>query len=632
MFLAGSDPLKYFYPSRYYLYDTLKNGSFPFWTERILTGFPIYADSERGYLNPLNTISVLMFGPFTSYKILHFAFYLLGSVSFYMFLKRKGANLLGTFAATVIYFFSFFHLYHAQHFNFELTTFSFPLALLFVDVFLEKSQLRQLIYLAILIALLIYFGSFQSVVLVFGGSILYLLVSVSKLPLRKKLYTIGVSLFLIFALTAPQIIPTLQLYAQSTRVLHGISYHEGSFLPVMLVNAVYPYLFGTGADYKWNQVSDEYYIHETYVYIGIVAIILALFGFTKLKDKNLKRYLIVLFFGSLVLGSIAYIPGVNLLKPPVLSMFRYWGRAYIYLVFVVACSVAFFFSKTTWKPAFKSYTYGFIGVFAFQLLGLLDKKTYTSIKLMVHGALKFDTVFLVWLGLIITTVLLLFLLYRGFYRVNYVLVILLVFDLYFFGKPVTNDYVRDLNYLYPKNQAEIFKNYENERIVYLDRYGFWNLPLYYKSWGIFGYTQYLSQNYNDYFKAHGESDTESMDRINVKLFDDLGVENPIINEFDGNLITETRHEGSFTLLLDSRADQIIYTKVKNYPGWELKINGVKSAFLNSRTDLFLNFPLAPGTYEVTLRFIPKAFYAGLAVSVTMLLAFCVAARYVKINP
>ena len=65
-YLGGSDPTKYFYPSRYYLWESLVNGRFPFWTERIYSGFPIYADSERVFLHPLNILVTVLMGPFDS--------------------------------------------------------------------------------------------------------------------------------------------------------------------------------------------------------------------------------------------------------------------------------------------------------------------------------------------------------------------------------------------------------------------------------------------------------------------------------------------------------------------------------------------------------------------------------------
>ena len=58
----GSDSTFFYYPSRFYLQERiLEDKSFPFWTERQFLGFPIYADAENGYLNPINVLSILIF-------------------------------------------------------------------------------------------------------------------------------------------------------------------------------------------------------------------------------------------------------------------------------------------------------------------------------------------------------------------------------------------------------------------------------------------------------------------------------------------------------------------------------------------------------------------------------------------
>src|SRR3989339_819912 len=83
-------------PARTYLYDRIVNErSFPFWTEKMYSGFPVYADPENAYLNPINVASTLIFGPRMSYKVLHILEYLAGSLSLYFLLKRKGIGLLG---------------------------------------------------------------------------------------------------------------------------------------------------------------------------------------------------------------------------------------------------------------------------------------------------------------------------------------------------------------------------------------------------------------------------------------------------------------------------------------------------------------------------------------------------------
>src|SRR3990167_4179644 len=56
----GSDMKHKFYPARVYLYKTITaEHRFPFWTERLFTGFPIYPDTENAYLNPVNVTATV---------------------------------------------------------------------------------------------------------------------------------------------------------------------------------------------------------------------------------------------------------------------------------------------------------------------------------------------------------------------------------------------------------------------------------------------------------------------------------------------------------------------------------------------------------------------------------------------
>ena len=123
----GSDAQVEYVPAREYFYQKVVNEhTFPFWTEKMYLGFPIYADSENGYLIPINVLSILIFGPTLSYKILHLSFYLIGSLSLFYLLKRKDIGIAGYSVSNVIFYFSTFMVNHQIHFNILLTFYLFP--------------------------------------------------------------------------------------------------------------------------------------------------------------------------------------------------------------------------------------------------------------------------------------------------------------------------------------------------------------------------------------------------------------------------------------------------------------------------------------------------------------------------
>ena len=158
----GSDMVTEYYPVRAYLREIiLTQHRFPFWSERIFSGTPIYADMENSYLNVFNVIGILFFGPMLSYKIIHILCYLIGSISIYLLLKRKNVNMLGFAVANLAYYFCFFMLNHQVHLSVILITYLAPLHFLLLDIFIEKKQLKYIVFQALALADAVYWGHIQ---------------------------------------------------------------------------------------------------------------------------------------------------------------------------------------------------------------------------------------------------------------------------------------------------------------------------------------------------------------------------------------------------------------------------------------------------------------------------------------
>src|SRR3990167_7937476 len=207
-YIGGEDPEGYHYPVKYFLYQSLQKGEFPFYTQRIFSGFPVYADPTAGYLNPLNILFVMLFGPFNYYKIMHFIFYLLGSLSLFYFLKRKfGDNLLAFAASNLVYFFNLFNLYHQKHFEIILSVYTLPLCLLLLDKFLTKADIKKLIFLGGILLFDFYNGSFQILLLKLAVLVVYIVLFDYKLVLNVRKYAVFLVLFVLLCL--PLLIPLI---------------------------------------------------------------------------------------------------------------------------------------------------------------------------------------------------------------------------------------------------------------------------------------------------------------------------------------------------------------------------------------------------------------------------------------
>ena len=638
--IGGPDAVRYSYPARYYLWESIKEGRYPFWTERLFGGYPIYTDSEHAYTSILNILSVVVLGPFNSYKFLHFTFYYIGSISLIFFLKRKGINLISSLSAAVIYYFSFFLLYHQQHLSMTLTAYLMPLGIYLADRIISEKNIYISLILSVLTSLIISFGSYQMVFLFILAIFMYSITQVNFNSLRRYLFIIFVYIFTTFFISLPRLLPTYQSYLRGNRRVNGITHTDGSFNPMMTVNLIYPFIFGYGENYKWNTVSSEYQIHETYIYVGITSAITGFFGYFLIKDSKLRKFinLCVLFF--LIFGFINYIPFLNTLKIPIISSFRFWGRSVFLLVFSLSISAAYFINNVGIEKEFSILKNRFIYIISLIFIVQLwfsfyqDKKSSIIIQQVKNRAIQFDTQFNLWLGLFFLTFLSVFLilLIRNKHSVliKYFLLTLIFTDLFYFGHDIVNKYAKKIDELYSKKTVEISEDYKNQRIVILSKDTEYNFGLYLRSWGVLGYSQYNPTLRTKLTKTVGFKETSKQwnSEIDLTQLDRLGVAKVIRNDgitshkfdihsnlqyFDGIILNEESREGKYYFKIKSNQPQQINTFINNHPGWIIKVNG--NVYKNKNTeDTFLTFDVPSGEIDIVIKFIPKIFYFSLGIS------------------
>ena len=80
------------------------------------------------------------------------------------------------------------------------------------------------------------------------------------------------------------------------------------------------------------------------------------------------------------------------------------------------------------------------------------------------------------------------------HHLSKLLAALIVLDLLFFGALITDDDFRKVSAIVP--DLSIPAEYNNTRILVLDESYHSNLPLYYKHWGLIGYSQLTPDNLN----------------------------------------------------------------------------------------------------------------------------------------
>ena len=646
----GSDAQVEYVPAREYFYQKVVNEhTFPFWTEKMYLGFPIYADSENGYLNPINVLSILIFGPTLSYKILHLSFYLIGSLSLFYLLKRKDIGIAGYSVSNVIFYFSTFMVNHQIHFNIILTFYLFPAMLYLVDLYLEKPKFKFIFLESLIISFSILYGHVQSSLIVCFGMALYFGInSYKNFDLRRSL-SFGLFLALLVLIqTFPQIIPTREIYNQSFRGTH-LDLYQGSYLPNMVSFAFLPNLLGVKADYIGTELNATFSYTEIYIYAGLSSAILALFGiiFTKFTKLNIFSYISILIF--VIFATLKY-SEIFTTDTPIIGLFRYWERTFVLGSFGIAILAGQFVNQIN-KIDFKNLYFKLILpiIPTLFLAYLLFNPATNSLKSLIKineyvsfagiSVLSFSTILYILFGLTFFTALtvILFNIYKvKSWKYNkylqIFLVLIVIFDLFYFNQDVTAFRLKNISdYKLPQFAYESL----NERAVYM-KYNIIGLEyLKYPSWSPFGYSQFVESDYMQFMLDKG---FPALMGTHIKMpavpkLQALGVTNTYFqgkagfntiphnqielfqNKVDGKYLK--KEEGLIQVEYIVSEPQYISTFIKFSPSWVIRIDGKEVE--NLKKDIFLKFYTQKGKHVVTFEYVPESFYKGLYVSLILLI-------------
>lgn len=654
--INGNDMQGIHYPAAYYLRENLLNLKFPFWTEKLYSGFPLYGDGEMAYLNPLRIFLVLVFGFVQSFKIEHFIIYFIGSFFLFKFLKKLNFDFLSMGVTHCIYYYSYFHVVKMLHPNIIYITMLFPANIYFIYQFFcddKNFQLKYLIYSVLVNALGFYYGSINAVLYSFLAqgifSIIYG-VTEKKHFIRIVKYW-GVFLVLFVILILPQLYPSSILSNSGARGEEkSFDFTEGSWTPSLTLTTIFPFILGRPDQYIGKIMSEWWLIHEVYYYIGITSFVVGVVGFFSVKDKRIK----VLFSSSLwifvLLAFIKYSPIQNLFNFLPFNIFRYWGRMWFFVMFNIALSAGYLFNSNL-KFNKKDLWYLLPPIVWSLFLEIKSGGIFLSKVLLTHlfvnkGLLKDP---LSWFSLLlaISTIALIYL-YKKQNKNNYkyYLVGLVFIDLFVFGNLLLKSELMPVNSLINTKLKLVLQNQIGKRtVVYQEDY-ISNRPLYYNAWNVFGYAgPYEDVNYAKYLKQSGfESSRRVMSSVvTPSAIIGFGIKDIVTKDlkiikvdnmdrlFDSEVTYNTIGEGFIDVNMRINNPQTINTKIRNYDGWVLYVDGKKVKFSSTPEDLFLKFDLAQGNHNITLKYIPKHLMYGIGISLIGLIAFVSLLRFRKLT-
>lgn len=292
------DHLEQHYPWASQLAQSLKDFKLPFWTPLIQCGFPLAAESQIGvfYIPNLILYGLLPFQ--TAYSYMNLFHWFVAGWGTYAYAKQMKIETLASFFAGVVFVFG--SAYGGAYYN--MTSLKaicwFPMALYFLERYLENQKGRFLAGMALVIGQSLVAGYLQMAILtwfIFGA---YALLRIfvfpeNTIPWTKKTLILGAfAVTALFALliALPQIYLTFQMAMMSNRtgLEEGYAY-VGSMSPMVLGTLVIPSL---SLIFRGNNL-----------YAGSFALFLVIFAFSSSdirKSQTFRIWTAMTFFALLL--------------------------------------------------------------------------------------------------------------------------------------------------------------------------------------------------------------------------------------------------------------------------------------------------------------------------------------------
>src|SRR5262249_10396723 len=313
-------------------------GQVPLWNPYIFSGMPLLASIQPGALYPPTWLFAIL-SPQSAMNWMVITTYHIALIGTYLYLRRIGANHVGSIVGGVAFAFGGYMIAHLGHTNRVAAAAWLPWIMLAIEALYQRLQWRWVALGAVAIMLQLLAGEPQMncyTILVAGAYGLFSLTlreaRASRLRFLLGLAAMGLCGLL---LSAIQLLPERELLQQGERA--GITYEyfsSFSFPPQQIFQLIFPYFFGGagmapyGVVYwgRWNTT-------EVSGYVGMLAMILVsvvLIG----QFKEEKRNQLVWFWAICVVVSLMLALGSNLpfkihrilYHVPVYNLFRASGR------------------------------------------------------------------------------------------------------------------------------------------------------------------------------------------------------------------------------------------------------------------------------------------------------------------
>ncbi len=302
----GRDVITQSYPWRLFSITQLKKGQLPLWNPYNFSGNAHIGNYQSGVFYPLETI--FFFLPFiSSWTVFIVIQPLLAMIFMYLFLRSLKSSRLPSLIGSIAFGYSSYMVVWLEYGNIGHTFLWLPLMLFAIGGWIHTQKIKYSILLCIAGAMCLLAGYIQGAFYVFGVTLLYgLFLCFNDSKRIKKIGIFLLSFAFSIGLGAMQVLPSLQIFSESTRgVYTQLQIHD-------LLQPWYYLITIFSSDFFGNPATRNFYLPITYfervMYVGIPIIFFAMIALKNVKNFQVK------FFGILALISLVIttdFPGIS---------------------------------------------------------------------------------------------------------------------------------------------------------------------------------------------------------------------------------------------------------------------------------------------------------------------------------
>jgi len=310
---AMPDIISQIFPWKEFTIESLKSGQIPFWNPYSFAGTLHLANYQSAVLSPFNLLFFIL--PFlTAWNFLVLLQSLLAGLFTYLYGKSIRLSNQASLLSSISFMFCGFLTTWMGYATLGYSILFLPLALLAIEKYFSSDKHIYLFLLALTFPLSFFSGHFQ-ISIYFGVLVFtYLIFKLITTGDKKNIFFISLYFLIGIILTLPQVLPSIEAYAQSLRssIFMKAEVIPWGYLPTFLA-----------PDFYGNPVTrNDWFGHyaEWNAYLGLIPLMLGFYSITLIRKQKYIIYFLLISIGAILLSfQTPFIELLIALKIPVLS-------------------------------------------------------------------------------------------------------------------------------------------------------------------------------------------------------------------------------------------------------------------------------------------------------------------------